>query len=361
MASTPSIANSFSDHLIHSTAQPDCIVCGTSGDSFYKDLTDRFFGASGRWDFLRCPNPQCGMLWLNPMPLERDIWKAYLNYYTHDDDGGAKGRPSSRSLGRAARQKIKDAYIATRLHHIDRDVSRRERMLGALAYLDPTRRADTDFPVKYLARETRGRLLDLGCGSGDLLGRMRSFGWQVEGLDVDPAAVEAARRRGFKVRIGSLHEQKFSDAGFDAVVMSHVIEHVHWPRELLTEVRRILKPGRRLVIATPNARSLGHRLLGSRWPFLDPPRHLQVFTPRALESLVLAAGFCEPRISTEIRTAAAMLPLVEAGRSDEALLPTLTHPRFVTRIAGRALEYGENLALHLDRNAGEEIALVAVR
>ncbi len=283
------------------------------------------------------------MLWLNPMPLERDIWKAYRNYYTHDDCDAMKKTPPA-GVTRKMRQSIKRAYVASRLRYGDREVRVRDRMLGTLAYLDPTRRADTDFPLKYLPCETRGRMLDLGCGSGELLARMRALGWHTEGIDVDPIAAEAARRHGFKVRVGSLHEQGFPGASFDAIVMSHVIEHVHHPRELLKEVRRILKPGRRLVIATPNARSLGHRLLRSRWPFLDPPRHLQIFTPQALEALVRAAGFDDVRVCTEIRTAAAMLPHI--GKS---------------RIAGRVIEYTENLALHFDRNAGEEIALVAIR
>jgi 2-polyprenyl-3-methyl-5-hydroxy-6-metoxy-1,4-benzoquinol methylase len=344
LASVSYIADRFSDNLIRAAARPGCVVCGARGIPLYEDLSDSFFGASGRWNFSRCSRPQCAMLWLNPRPLENDIWKAYRNYYTHDDGGGANSTTSSHGVIRATRQAIKRAYIASRLRYTDHQITWRERMLGVLAYLDPTRRADTDFPLKYLPCETRGRMLDLGCGSGELLGTMRSLGWQAEGVDVDPAAVEVARRKGFKVSIGSLHQQKFPDASFDAVVMSHLIEHVHQPFELLKEVRRILKRGHRLVIATPNARSLGHRLLGSRWPFLDPPRHLQVFTPRALKSLVLAAGFDDVRICTEIRTAAAMLPRIEGSR-----------------IAGRLFEYGENLALRFDSDVGEEIALVAVR
>lgn len=280
------------------------------------------------------------MLWLNPCPIEDDISKAYRNYFTHDDTLVA----SSRGLLRRARRSIKDAYMAAWLRHTDREIKWRERALGMLAYLDPTRRADTDFPLKYLAYESRGRILDLGCGSGDLLHKMHALGWEPEGIDIDPAAVAVARRTGLGVRIGSLHDQKFPDACFDAVVMSHVIEHVHHPLELLSEVRRILKPGRRLVIATPNAASLGHRMLGARWPFLDPPRHLQIFTMPALKSLVHAAGFDDVRLWTGVRTAAAMFPRID-----------------VSRIVGSLFVYGESLALILDRDAGEEIALCAVR
>jgi hypothetical protein len=114
--------------------------------------------------------------------------------------------------------------------------------------------------------------------------------------------------------------------------------------ELLTEVRRVLRRGRHIVIATPNGASLGHRMLGARWPLLDPPRHLQIFTTRALTALVRAAGFDDIRVCTEVRTAAAMFPRID-----------------VNRIAGRLFVYGESLALNVDRAAGEEIALCATR
>jgi SAM-dependent methyltransferase len=344
MGSSAAIAHPLSDDLIAAEVCPDCVICGAPGVALYHDLTDRFYVASGSWNVSRCIAARCGMLWLNPRPLESDIWKAYRKYYTHEAAGGAKSRPPARGIIGKMPQAIKRAYIASRLGYADRKVSLREQMLAGFAYLDPTRRADTDFPSKYLPFGNRGRLLDLGCGSGDMLGAVRSLGWEAEGVDIDPAAVAAARRNGFNVRCGSLPEQRFPNAGFDAVVMSHVIEHVHHPLELLAEVRRILKRGCRLVIATPNARSLGHRMLRARWPFLDPPRHLQVFTPRALEALVLAAGFTDVRACTEIRTAAAMLPRIGGSR-----------------IAGRLAEYGENFALHFDHDAGEEIALVASR
>ncbi len=283
------------------------------------------------------------MLWLNPMPLESDLWKAYRNYYTHQDCSEGDCESARALIGRTM-QTIKHAYVEADLRYREHEIGWRKRMLGRLAYLDPTRRADTDFPLKYLPIEHRGRLLDLGCGGGDLLGRMLSLGWQAEGVDNDPAAVEASCRKGFAVRLGSLHEQRFPDASFDAVVMSHVIEHVHHPADLLKEVRRILKPGRRLVMATPNAQSLGHRMFGARWPFLDPPRHLQLFTPGALETLARRADFAEVKVSTEVRTAAAMCQLL--GRSSSV---------------GRFLVCAENLALHWIRDAGEEIALVAIR
>src|ERR1700683_353243 len=354
-------AQSFPDDLIRAAVRPDCFVCGANGAALYEDLTDRFFGASGHWNFLKCSDRECGMGWLDPMPIEQDIWKAYRNYYTHHDPAG--GEPGSRNTPlRAASQSIKRAYIAARLGHSEQKLAAREKLVGILGYLDPTRRADTDFPLKYLPFKPGGRLLDVGCGGGDLLGSMRSLGWETEGVDFDPAAVAAARRKGFTVKLGLLEDQKYPDANFDAVVMSHVIEHVHSPLELIKEVRRVLKRKGRLLMATPNIRSLGHRWMGRRWPFLDPPRHRQVFSPRALMVLTRAAGFTEVRVCTGIRTAAAMLPLAEESRSKSELhFDGTLRPSRVIRIGSRAVAYGENLALRLDPNAGEEITVVAIK
>src|ERR1700691_5509244 len=62
---------------------PDCVVCGVRGESLYAGLTDRLFGAAGKWSFKRCPRLPCGLIWLDPIPLETDINRAYETYYTH--------------------------------------------------------------------------------------------------------------------------------------------------------------------------------------------------------------------------------------------------------------------------------------
>lgn len=351
----------FRDNSIRAIARPDCYVCGAKGVALYADLTDSFFGVPGSWSFVSCIDPECAMVWLDPAPTEEDLWKAYRNYYTHCEPA----RNATTSAGAALHaisQAVKRAYIAAQLGHSKRKASILARTIGFLGYLDPTRRADTDFPLKYLPFKNGAHLLDVGCGGGELLRTMRSFGWESEGVDFDPEAVAFALRNGLKVRMGLLEDQKYPDGTFDAVVMSHVIEHVPAPLDLIKEARRVLKREGRLLIATPNVRSLGHRWMGRRWPFLDPPRHLQVFSPRALKLLTLAAGFDEVRVITEVRTAGAMLALAERGRSSSEVPFDGTLPKSLwTRIASRAIEYGENLALYLDRDAGEEITVVAIK
>lgn len=138
----------------------------------------------------------------------------------------------------------------------------------------------------------RRRLLDVGCGKGDLMMRMRQQGWGVEGLEVDADAVEYGRTiNGLTVHLGSLESAQFPDNTFDVITSNHVIEHVHDPIALIRECLRVLKPGGRLVLATPNIESFGHRVFKRNWSHLDPPRHLRLFTAKTLRECAVRAGF----------------------------------------------------------------------
>lgn len=225
-------------------------------------------------------------------------------------------------------------------------------------YLHPGRRADLDFSVFYLRSKPHGHLLDIGCGSGTLLKGMHQLGWQAEGVDFDAAAVQNARTKGLSVYHGSLAEQKFPASTFDAVTMSHLIEHVSDPVELLRECYRLLKPGGYLVIVTPNANGWGHRLYGADWRGLEPPRHIQIFAPGPLKSVLREAGFQNVHMSTTIRAAdfyfIASRSLRRIGRHKMGE----TQPRRV-RFWGRAMQAIEWARLKLDHQAGEEIAAIA--
>ncbi len=144
------------------------------------------------------------------------------------------------------------------------------RLVAPLALLHPGGRDELDAAAMHLpAPAGAARVLDVGCGSGVLLARMQSLGWQVEGVEVDPDGVKAARARGVPVRLGMLEKQGFPDNHFDAVHSAHVIEHVYDPLSLLRECHRILKPGGTLVILTPNIASIRTQAV---WLGLAEPR-----------------------------------------------------------------------------------------
>src|SRR5690606_6983610 len=89
---------------------------------------------------------------------------------------------------------------------------------------------------------------------------------------------------------GDLRQAQFPAAQFDAVTMSHVVEHLPEPIEVLQEVRRILKPDGQLIMTTPNTSSIGHRKFGPHWFGIDAPRHLFLFNKQSLSQVALRAG-----------------------------------------------------------------------
>ncbi|HYL17182.1 MAG TPA: class I SAM-dependent methyltransferase [Burkholderiales bacterium] len=282
--------------VIGTRPSPTCLVCGSAGTPLYTDMTDRLFFAPGRWTLVQCVAPDCGLLWLNPLPLEGEIGRAYRDYYTHDESETRPARVSALLGG------IERAYLRGRYgYHLGLSFS--QRLLGLLISLYPGYAAELDLSVMWLDASRRGRLLDIGSGSGWLVEHLNTLGWRAEGLDFDPRAVEKARLRGLTVHLGDLASQRFPDGVFDAVTMCHSLEHVHDPLSWLAEVRRVIRPGGCVAIATPNSAALGHRLFGANWLGLDPPRHLQIFNVATLRRLLEKAGFSRIHVFTSPRHA----------------------------------------------------------
>jgi SAM-dependent methyltransferase len=136
------------------------------------------------------------------------------------------------------------------------------------------------FAVRVLAP---GRVLDVGCGSGELLAHYAALGWQTFGIDPAESAASAARRRGANVHVGTLLDQPWPAASFELITFSHSLEHIPEPVDALRAARDLLVPNGLIAIALPNWCSWQRRFLfRDRWCHLDPPRHLQHFSPRAL-------------------------------------------------------------------------------
>jgi 2-polyprenyl-3-methyl-5-hydroxy-6-metoxy-1,4-benzoquinol methylase len=296
--------NTVQQDVISTEPQPDCYLCGKRGEVLYRDLEDRLFGAPGSWTLKQCPGSDCGLIWLDAMPTERDIGKAYLNYYTHEDDTQKlKKRSSAFKRLKLAFYLARDKGYLRLRYDAANGASALGKLAGLLIFFYPTYKATLDFNAMYLSVRSGAKLLEIGCGSGRQLEFLQQLGWQVEGLDLDPAAVKVASARGLTVHAGTLKKQNFPDGSFDAVVSSHVIEHVHDPVGLLRECGRILKSGGRLVVVTPNTASWGHKWFRNSWLHLDPPRHLHLFSPISLRRAARQAGLTICYFASTVRDA----------------------------------------------------------
>lgn len=282
---------------IRTRAKSACAVCGSPGEIAYSGLRDRLFGVAGEWSLRCCRNHNCGLFWLDPMPIDEDLPRLYESYYTHS-------QAISESAG--LRRLIKHSYWAVR-YGDGVGVGLRARLIAGLVRLAPGLSSELNQGIFELPLTRGGRLLEIGCGNGSAMRRMAELGWVVQGVDFDETAVQLARSCGLDVRLGGLEAQDYPSASFDAVVMSHVFEHVPDPRALLTECRRIVKPGGRLVSITPNVSSWGHKIFGRDWLPLDPPRHLHLFTSASLRKLAGVAGWHSVVVKTSIANAFATI------------------------------------------------------
>jgi len=309
------------------------------------------FETPGEWTLVECRDHNCGLLWLDPMPAPEDIHQAYRQYYTH-------GEITRDSWARRIYHAVRAAYLSNHFGYpSNAGIPLLPRLLASLAAWVPHLAVRFDASVMWLRAKPQGRLLEIGCGRGDLLHHLSRLGWEVQGIDPDPKAAATARERGLNVSCGSLESVSFADESFDAIIMSHVIEHLYDPIATVRECHRILKSGGRLVLLTPNTGSLGHSKYGRNWLHLDPPRHLHLFNMANLPKIARNLRFSRMECFSVIRdadwTLGASRQIEREGKYKMGRLP------FLTRVWGYWLMYVERLVLAFNPGRGEEIVFLA--
>lgn len=250
--------------------KPNCDLCGAPGSVVQQQVPDPDGMIPGDWNIRRCSNAACGVYWLDPAPTQEDLWKAYTRYHTHTRDESRKLEKLLLSpLNRLCKLALWPLWAMNGLR----------AQMKLLRYMT-------------LEQEPTGKLLDVGCGAGRFLHRMQKRGWQVEGVEFDPqAANKVTQRYGIAVHVGDLPACHLPAESFDAVTLNQVMEHLYDPRATLNECLRILKPGGRLILTTPNVDSMGAVEFGRYWRGWEPPRHLHLFSVAALQRLVQQSGF----------------------------------------------------------------------
>ncbi len=147
-----------------------------------------------------------------------------------------------------------------------------------------------------------GNFLDVGCATGmQNIRLMREFpSWHFYGVEPDKFAFQQAKQLpNFHVTKGFLQDAHFPDDFFDVVLLSQVLEHIENPISVITECRRILKRGGKLIITVPNAYSLSSKIFGKYWYNVDAPRHLYQLNPQSLRFIMKRAGFTDIKIKKE--------------------------------------------------------------
>jgi len=231
-----------------------CDLCGNTRCAFLFEAKDRLHGYEGTFTYVRCQN--CGLVYMNPQISSEDI----VNFYP-DDYAPHQAIPASK-------KKNYNAYKAK--------LKKRLPMASAFNHLTP-----------------KSRLLDVGCGNGAFLNKIRILtGCQVYGVDVSKAAADVAKHAyGLNILTGTVLESDFPASCFDVITMWSCLEHVNNPSEVLQKLYTLLKQDGNCVISTPNFDSLNAKIFKDKWYHLDCPRHLYIFTPKTITDLLQKSSF----------------------------------------------------------------------
>ncbi|MGH8129232.1 MAG: class I SAM-dependent methyltransferase [Steroidobacteraceae bacterium] len=244
-----------------------CNLCGSADSTPIGEGTDREYPTSPDvFPIVECGG--CGLWYLNPRPAQSELGTIYpSNYHAYNI--------------RSADTSAAELPLVTRLRH--RIYSRRFQRV-----------------FRYLEGREPIELLDVGCGDGwmlDLYKLAAPVETKTYGVDFSADVCEVARAFGHTVYCSRFEDLELAGR-FDAVNLSHVIEHVSDPSLIARKSFDVLKPGGVFVVETPNVDTLDCRWFRKgNWGAYHVPRHWTLFNPATLRKLGEQAGFTFREVS----------------------------------------------------------------
>jgi SAM-dependent methyltransferase len=234
-----------------------CYLCESKDiANLYTNAVDRHYHIAGNYTLSKCNS--CTLVFLNPMPDDSVLVNLYPDdFYAYQD---FEQKPSW----------LKQLMI--------------KFFLPSFETRDP----------KF---SQPGKVLDIGCGSGEFLVKMRDLGWETNGVEVSSAAAKLGNERfGLDIFTGSLLESSFPDNYFDYIRSNHSLEHIYNPNQTISEIHRILKPGGKVHIGVPNINSFNAKMFGEYWWYLGAPVHTFNYSVKTLTEMLEKHGFAANNI-----------------------------------------------------------------
>lgn len=305
------------------------------------------------WTIITCPRCSVGIT--NPRPTTEEIGQYYrASFFSTRPD--ARLVPTCLDLLRrritvSAFGKIVRSIVLNEIKYrhdwtLKGSTLRRLLLSPLRALLALTYEPIEAFPPKP------GRVLDIGFGRGEYLYRARRLGWDCHGVEVSPTSVAWGRQLGFKATQfnGTFQEPlAYRDGSFDLVSANSVLEHVHHPRLLIAEARRLLRPGGRVLIVVPNFDCADIQILGEHWRMWSPPQHLFHYRAANVLSLLSEYGFENPTVRYKVW----YNPLTDK-HSLTSIRSSISTSRY--RSIRWQIRFGKRLAYLLGRRPAHEVA-----
>ncbi|MCH7414583.1 class I SAM-dependent methyltransferase [Belliella sp. R4-6] len=202
--------------------------------------------------FVLCKCSNCTFVFTNPRPDIESIGKYYEfeDYISHQD---------------------KSNNLINRVYKVVRNITLRKKINWINNF-----------------QSNKGRLLDIGCGTGYFLNAAKKNGWITTGIEPNENARSIAKS--FNIDIHADLDELHKDEKYDAITMFHVLEHVHSLRKSTKKIKSKLKNTGTLFIAVPNIDSWDSKYYKQFWAALDVPRHLYHFDQSTVQKLAEEMG-----------------------------------------------------------------------
>lgn len=140
-----------------------------------------------------------------------------------------------------------------------------------------------------------GRLLDVGCSTGEVVAHAQRLGMNALGIDQDPGPVQAGVTLGRALKVAGLAELEDE---YDVILMNHTLEHIAVPVAFLTAAAAVLAPGGTMLVNVPNYRSPVAYLMRDQWIGWLPTEHVFHYSRSTLAGVASAAGWRMVQSST---------------------------------------------------------------
>src|SRR3990172_6237336 len=253
-----------------------CRICGNSKGNNSFTAREMMFGYRDEFTYFECANCSCVQIKEYPNDLSKYYPPYYYSFYKRD-------------------------VIDIPFHKL---VLKRKRMqhwlgqknfIGMILYkiygepvLPQSVKEWLKEWVKYAKLKTNYKIMDLGCGSGDLLCYMRQQGFS-NLIGVDPYIEDdILYKNGVKILKKDLKEINMK---FDFIMLHQSFEHMDHPKKVLKKLYDLLKPNRYLLIRIPISSSFAWRHYRTNWVQLDPPRHLYLHSTHSIKIMADEVGF----------------------------------------------------------------------
>jgi len=228
-----------------------CPVCEKSDFSLLFDVKD-YFLTSEEFSIQKCNN--CGFKFVNPRPDKSEIGRYYQSdqYISHN---------------------AAEAKFINRVYKLARRFSILKKYKIVYKYAGP------------------GKILDIGCGTGEFLNYCKSRGFEVTGIEPNKKARVFAQQENKTPVFCELAELSADKGSCNCITMWHVLEHIHDLNETLEMVKYLISRNGILIVAVPNCNSWDAGKYGNFWAAYDVPRHLYHFTESTMKKLLTNHGF----------------------------------------------------------------------